>query len=73
MPVGQVLMTSPKGFGFIQGEPAIYFRMRDAIGQPTRGNTIRYDVDMVHGRPRAVNLRIVDPVAMAEVDRVFGS
>lgn len=73
MPVGQVLMTSPKGFGFIKGEPTIYFRMRDAVGQPTCGDIIRYDIETVHSRPRAVNVRIVDLVAIEECARVFGS
>lgn len=70
MPVGKVLMTSPKGFGFIQGEPAIYFRMHDC--SPARGDTVRYDLDTVHGRPQAVNVRVVDPAAIAECERVFG-
>lgn len=70
MPTGTVLMTSPKGFGFIRGDPAVYFRTHGCAA--AHGDTVRYDLETVHGRPRAVNLRIVDPVAMAEVDRVFG-
>lgn len=73
MVVGQVLMTSPKGFGFIKGDPAIYFRTRNADGPPVHGDTVRYDIDMVHGRPRAVTVRVVDPAAIAECERVFGS
>ncbi|BBD37535.1 hypothetical protein Amn_24150 [Aminobacter sp. Y103A] len=72
MPVGQVLMTSPKGFGFIKGEPAIYFRMRDADGTPVHGENVRYDIDVIHGRPRAVNVRVVDSAALEECARVFG-
>jgi len=64
-------MTSPKGFGFIKGEPNLYFRTRESSA--SRGDTVRFDVETGHGRPQAVNVRIVDPAVAAEVARVFGS
>ena len=72
MLTGRVIMTSPRGFGFIAQERGanLYFRHHQDVRS---GDLVRFDVDEVHGRPRAVNVRAVDPTVAAEVERVFGS
>lgn len=71
MLIGTVLMVSPKGFGFIRTEGGnVYFRHN---GEFRRGDTVRYEVQEVDGRPRAVNVSTIDPAILREIDRVFGA
>lgn len=73
MPVGRVV-SFPGRFGFIATDAGnLYFRAADS--EPVeRGDHVRYDTEPgPDGRPRAVSVRVVDPAAMAECDRVFGT
>lgn len=59
-------------FGFIDsGGEHVYFRAGDAANV-RRGDDVRFNMATVEGKPRAVNVRLVDPVVSAEVDRVLG-
>jgi len=73
MPVGRVISFTGR-FGFIATDANnLYFRAVDCTSPIGRNTSVRYDVDQVDGRPRAVNVRPVDLAALAECDRVFGA
>ncbi|UVK44836.1 cold shock domain-containing protein [Mesorhizobium sp. AR07] len=71
--LGKVITFTGR-FGFIATDAGnVYFRAADA-STIERGDNVRYDTaNGPDGRPRAVNVRAVDPAAVAEVDRVFGN
>ena len=59
-------------FGFIDsGGEHVYFIAGDAANI-RRGDDVRFNMATVDGRPRAVDVRVVDPVVVAEIDRVLG-
>lgn len=59
-------------FGFIEsGRAHVYFLAGDAANV-RRGDDVRFNMATVDGRPRAVDVRVVDPVVAEEVDRVMG-
>ncbi|MFC3207202.1 hypothetical protein [Aquamicrobium soli] len=60
-------------FGFIDsGGEHVYFIAGDAANI-RRGDDVRFNMATVDGRPRAVDVRVVDPVVAEEVDRVLGT
>lgn len=59
-------------FGFIEGGGGhLYFLAGDAANV-RRGDHVRFNMATVYGKPRAVDVQVVDPVVAEEVDRALG-